>query len=229
MATLGPDPDWTSVVARHARSARVDLSSQTIDELATHLEDIYLAARADGDDDAAARVKARQALEASGLLPLRREPRPDPRAPYARLADDAAAASRPRSFAMGYALRMALRQFRLQPAFAAIVVLVLGLGTGAATAVYTIVDSVVLRPLPYRAPDRLVKLWDTNTEKGLAHDTFSPVTFMDYRALPVFEDAAAWWRPDVNLRDPGPRAGAGQGHRDERQPLPGARRRHAAR
>ena len=104
---------------------------------------------------------------------------------------------------MGYALRMALRQFRLQPAFAAIVVLVLGLGTGAATAVYTIVDSVVLRPLPYRAPDRLVKLWDTNTEKGLAHNPFSPVTFMDYRALPVFEDAAAWWRPDLNLRDPG--------------------------
>jgi putative ABC transport system permease protein len=203
MAKLGPEPDWPSVIARHARSARVDLSSQTIDELATHLEDIYLAARADGDDDAAARVKARQALEASGLLPLRREPRPDPRAPYARLADHAAAASRPRSFAMGYALRMALRQFRLQPAFAAIVVLVLGLGTGAATAVYTIVDSVVLRPLPYRAPDRLVKLWDTNTEKGLAHDTFSPVTFMDYRALPVFEDAAAWWRPDVNVRDPG--------------------------
>ena len=68
---------------------------------------------------------------------------------------------------MGYALRMALRQFRLHPAFALIVVLVLGLGTGAATVVYTIVDSVVLRPLPYRAPDRLVKLWDTNTEKGL--------------------------------------------------------------
>ena len=203
MATLSPDPDWTSVVARHARAAGVELSSQTIDELATHLEDIYLAARADGDDDGAARLKARQALETSGLVPLGREPRPDPRAPYARLADDAAAASRSRSFAMGYALRMALRQFRLQPAFAAIVVLVLGLGTGAATAVYTIVDSVVLRPLPYRAPDRLVTFRDTNTEKGLAHDPFSPVTFMDYRALPVFEDAAAWWRPDLNLRDPG--------------------------
>lgn len=104
---------------------------------------------------------------------------------------------------MMYALRMALRQFRLHPAFALITVLVLGLGTGAATVVYTIVDSVVLRPLPYRAPDRLVKLWDTNLEKGLTHDPISPVTFMDYRALPVFADAAAWWRPDVNLLDPG--------------------------
>ena len=104
---------------------------------------------------------------------------------------------------MPHALRMALRQFRLHPAFALIVVLVLGLGTGAATVVYTIVDSVVLRPLPYRAPDRLVKLWDTNNEKGLGHDPFSPVTFMDYKALPVFADAAAWWRPNVNLVDPG--------------------------
>ena len=104
---------------------------------------------------------------------------------------------------MIYALRMALRQFRLHPAFALVTILVLGLGTGAATVVYTIVDSVVLRPLPYRAPEKLVKFWDTNTEKGLTHDPFSPVTFMDYKVLPVFADAAAWWRPDVNLLDPG--------------------------
>ena len=104
---------------------------------------------------------------------------------------------------MGYALRMALRQFRLHPAFALITVLVLGLGTGAATMVYTIVDSVILRPLPYRAPDALVKFWDTNSEKGLTHDPISPVTFMDYKALPVFADAAAWWRPDVNLAGSG--------------------------
>jgi len=104
---------------------------------------------------------------------------------------------------MIYALRMALRQCRLQPAFVLVTILVLGLGTGAATVVYTIIDSVVLRPLPYHAPDKLVKFWDTNTEKGLVHDPFSPVTFMDYKALPVFADAAAWWRPDVNLLDPG--------------------------
>jgi putative ABC transport system permease protein len=104
---------------------------------------------------------------------------------------------------MVYPLRMALRQFRHHPLFVLITVLVLGLGTGAATVVYTIVDSVVLRPLPYDDPDRLVKLWDTNSEKGLNHDPISPVTFMDYRALPAFKDAAAWWRPDVNLVDPG--------------------------
>ena len=194
---------WPALVARYARSAGIDLSPQTVDELAAHLEDLYLAARDRGADHHAARQEAIQELEASGLLPLRVEPRPDSRATQVRLANDVSSASRSRSFAMGYALRMALRQFRLHPAFAAITILVLGLGTGAATMVYTIVDSVILRPLPYRAPDALVKFWDTNTEKGLKHDPISPVTFMDYKALPVFADAAAWWRPDVNLADPG--------------------------
>lgn len=101
------------------------------------------------------------------------------------------------------AIRLALRQFQQHPSFALVTILVLGLGVGAATTVFTVVDSVVLRPLPYAAPDRLVTLWDTNTEKGLAHDPISPVNFMDDRALPVFQDAAAWWRPSVNLVDPG--------------------------
>jgi putative ABC transport system permease protein len=61
----------------------------------------------------------------------------------------------------------------------------------------------VLRPLPYHEPDKLVKFWDTNTEKGLTRDPVSPVTLMDYKALPVFKDVAGWWRPEVNLIDPG--------------------------
>jgi predicted permease len=204
MAALSsPDRVWPAVVARYARTAGISLSQQTIDELAAHLEDLYLAARDRGADHSTAQQEATRELEASGLLPLRTEPRSDSRAAQSRTANDISSASRPRSFAMAYALRMALRQFRLHPAFALITVLVLGLGTGAATLVYTIVDTVILRPLPYRAPDALVKFWDTNAEKGLTHDPISPVTFMDYKALPVFADAAAWWRPDVNLLDPG--------------------------
>ena len=82
---------------------------------------------------------------------------------------------------------------------------------------------------PIEQPDRLVTLWDTNTEKGLAHDPISPVNFMDYRALPVFKDAAAWWRPGVNLVDPGIGSGARQHHRGQRQPLRRARREAASR
>ncbi len=101
------------------------------------------------------------------------------------------------------ALRAAARQVRHHPRFALVTMLVLGLGTGATATVFTIVDAVVLRPLPYTNPERLVTIWDTNAEKAANHDPISPVNFMDVRALPVFEDAAAWWRPGINLVDPG--------------------------
>lgn len=101
------------------------------------------------------------------------------------------------------ALRAAARQVRHHPRFAVVTMLVLGLGTGAAAVVFTVVDAVVLRPLPYRAPEQLVTIWDTNAEKAANHDPISPVNFMDVRALPVFADAAAWWRPGINLTDAG--------------------------
>lgn len=104
---------------------------------------------------------------------------------------------------MPTALRAAIRQLRTHPGFALVTILVLGLATGAATAVFSVVDSVVLRPLPYERPDRLVTIWDTNAAQALSRDPISPVNFMDQRALPVFADAAAWWRPGINLVDPG--------------------------
>ena len=203
MTTPRPDPDWTSIVARHARAAGVDLSPP---------------------DRRRARRAPRRHLP-RGPSRRRRRRRGPPQAAHALERVRAGAAPpraaagsscrlraprqrrrrgvQTRSLAVGYALRMALRQFRLQPAFAVIVILVLGLGTGAATAVYTIVDSVVLRPLPYRAPDRLVKLWDTNTEKGLAHDPFSPVTFMDYRGAAGVRGRGGVVAPRRQPRDPG--------------------------
>ena len=195
--------DWRRLVRQHADKAHVDLPQATVDEIALHLEDIYGAARAEGLSAADAHVRAMAALEESPLSQLRRHASRDSRRPYARAADVTARGAQGRSLSVLSAIRLALRQFRQHPTFAIVTVLVLGLGTGAATTVFTIVDAVVLRPLPYQAPDRLVTLWDTNTEKGLAHDPISPVNFMDYRALPVFKDAAAWWRPGINLIDPG--------------------------
>ena len=104
---------------------------------------------------------------------------------------------------MLHAIRLAFRQFTHHRGFALVTVLVLGLTIASAVTVYTIVDGVVLRPLPYQAPDRLVMLWDTNAEQALRHEPISPVNFMDYRELPAFAGAAAWWRPDVNVADPG--------------------------
>ena len=99
-------------------------------------------------------------------------------------------------------IRFAVRSLVRSPSFAITAVLALGLGIGSTAGVFSLLEGVVLRPLPFREPSKLVTIWDTNREKGLQHEAISPVTFHDYRALTsVFADAAAWWRPQINLAD----------------------------
>jgi putative ABC transport system permease protein len=191
MTTPASHHYWAELVRGRAKASGLDLPVTTVDELAMHLADVYREARSEGLDDESARAQAVMALDESGFTPLQRHVRRSER-------------NREKvSLDMIGALRVAVRQFQQHPTFALVVVLVLGLGTGAATTVFTAVDAVVLRPLPFPAPDRLVTMWDTNAEQGLAHDPISPVNFMDYRDLPVFTDASAWWRPGINLIDPG--------------------------
>ncbi len=96
------------------------------------------------------------------------------------------------------------RLLRRGPAFTLAATLALGLGVGATTAIFTVLDRVVLRPLPYPEPDRLVTIWETNRTRDLRREPLSPVNFGDYRSLShVFEDAAAWWHPQLNLTETG--------------------------
>src|SRR5919197_4054194 len=101
-------------------------------------------------------------------------------------------------------LRFGWRLLRRTPGFTLAAVLALALGVGATTAVFTLLDRVVLRPLPYPNPERLLMVWEANDSKGRSHDRLSPVNFMDYRALSqVFDDAAAWWYPQLTLTEAG--------------------------
>ena len=192
--------DWRRDVAARAAAAGITLPEATIEEMAEHLDEIYAAALRHGASEADAQARARAALEESTLDVLRGQPaRPASPSPSPFVA----ASSTGQSLNLVGAIRLAVRQLRLRPGFAAITILVLALGIGASTVVFTVVDSVLLRPLPYAEPDRLFTLWDSNPSRSLVKEPLSPVTFMDYRSLPEFEGAAAWWRPSLNLVDPG--------------------------
>lgn len=94
----------------------------------------------------------------------------------------------------------ALRSLRRTPSFTVAAILALGLGTGSAAAVFSLLDGVVLRPLPYREPEQIVMLAEVNHVKNLEHEGLSPVNFVDYRGLStVFSDAAGWWTPQIVL------------------------------
>jgi|CXWL01.1.fsa_nt_gi predicted permease len=74
--------------------------------------------------------------------------------------------------------RFAVAALRRQPGFAAVVVATLALGIGANTTLFSIVDAVLLRPLPFRSPDRLVTIWETGARKARV----APANFLDWRA-----------------------------------------------
>ncbi len=95
-------------------------------------------------------------------------------------------------------LHYALRTLRRLPGFAVVAVVTLAVGIGADTAVFSVVDGVLLKPLPYPEPDRLVRLYDVGTSTGLW--PVSPGNFHEFRTrVSGLEAAAAYQRRDLQL------------------------------
>ncbi len=92
-------------------------------------------------------------------------------------------------------LRYGMRMLGRQPGFTVIAVLTLALGIGANTAIFSVVNAVLLRPLPYREPERLVKIWETNEDKGGAREMSSISNLLDWQSRNrSFQEIAAWQR-----------------------------------
>ena len=83
-------------------------------------------------------------------------------------------------------VRHAARTFARNPVFTLLAVAALTLGIGANTAIFTIVHGVLLKPLPYNDPDRLVMLWSTNALERRDRDTVAPRDFLDFRSAKAF-------------------------------------------
>jgi hypothetical protein len=103
-------------------------------------------------------------------------------------------------------LRLAVRSLLQRPGFAAVVCLTLGLGFGANTAVFSVVDTVLLRALPYPAPDNLVVVWGELPEQGRldAHLSGPELAAIWDGARSLQTMGAVWSRPGVLRGDDGP-------------------------
>jgi putative ABC transport system permease protein len=92
---------------------------------------------------------------------------------------------------IGSDVRYAARTFVRNPVFTALAVAALALGIGANSAIFTIVNGVLLKPLPYADARELVMVWSTNAVERRGTDTVAPLDFLDYRKAGAFADMQA--------------------------------------
>jgi predicted permease len=89
-------------------------------------------------------------------------------------------------------IRFALRMTRKNPGFTAIAILTLALGVGANTAIFSVVNTVLLQPMPYKQADRLVTIWGENKARGYDVDLVSYPDYLDWKSQNrVFESMGA--------------------------------------
>src|SRR5215472_10144747 len=103
---------------------------------------------------------------------------------------------------LGQDLRYAVRQVRKSPGFASVAIITLALGIGANTAIFSVVEGVVLAPLRYFQPDRLVMVWENNPRFPRVWDSYP--NFQDWqRSAQSFQQMAAFREQQVDLTSPG--------------------------
>ena len=101
-------------------------------------------------------------------------------------------------------LRYGVRMLIKSPVFTIITVVTLALGIGANTAIFSVVNTVLLRSLPFQNPDQLVMIWETSPSRGLLQGTPSPPDFREWRSrTQSFQQMAAIYDTDFNLSGTG--------------------------
>lgn len=173
-------PDWTSDV--RTRLSALHLSptreAEIVNELSQHLDDRHRELMAGG---ASSEEAARLALAdfqsgnvlAQDMAPLRQSnssPSHTPGAPTGRVLSD-----------LWMDLRFASRSFLRAPRFTVPAVIALALGIGATSAILSVVRGVMLEPLPYHDPERIVAIWEGRLDRNLARNVIADPNFVAWR------------------------------------------------
>src|ERR1044072_1927651 len=97
-------------------------------------------------------------------------------------------------------MKFGVRMLAKSPGFAIAAILTLALGIGATTAIFTVVNAILLRPLEYQNPDQLVMVWEKNLQKGWLVAPTSYPNFVDFRnGNNVLTDLATFTESTFNL------------------------------
>jgi putative ABC transport system permease protein len=99
-------------------------------------------------------------------------------------------------------IRYALRNLRSHPTFSSVAILTIALGIGSVTAIFSVVDAVLLQGLPYEAPEELVRVWSTNRERGEERGFMSPPDIADFEErVRTVSDMAGFNEAELALID----------------------------
>jgi putative ABC transport system permease protein len=194
-------PDWTNDLRSRLSSLRLSPTreAEIVDELSQHLDDRYDELIAGGASPADAARLALADFQSDDVLAqrmasLRQGHATPPTTPGATT-----------GFLVGdlwLDLRSAVRTFWRQPAFTAAAVLTLALGIGATTAIFSVVHGVLLKPLPFDEPDRLVTVRQHAPHGAGANH--GPATYLTYREnQSAFEAIGAWDPTEVSITGAG--------------------------
>src|SRR5256885_16231798 len=97
-------------------------------------------------------------------------------------------------------IKVALRGLMKSPGFTAIAIVTIALAIGANTAVLSLVNALLIRPLPYKNPQQLVLIWEQFANQGLDRIPVSPPEYLDYeKELRSYQSIAAFDYVDLNL------------------------------
>ena len=195
-------PEWKEEVRKRVGGLRLAPSQENeiVEELAQHLEEVYERSLKGGASEAEARQTALLELAGDHLLhDLQRSKKPFRETP---IVENSGRDNLLADFL--HDLRFGLRMLLKNPSFTIVTVIALALGIGANTAIFSVVNTVLLRPLPYKDPERLVMVWEDASKTGHPRDTPTAANFVDWRNQnQVFEGMAAFTDESYNLTGAG--------------------------